>query len=65
MSEEQPTSAADAPVNRDEEIARLAFRFYEEEGRPDGRAAEHWRRAEEEFNGPIPPWTAESGAGDA
>ncbi len=31
----------------EEEIARLAHQHYEEEGRPEGRAAEHWRRAEE------------------
>ena len=52
------------PVKR-EEIARLAHRYYEEEGRPDGRADEHWLRAEQEFQGAIPPWTPESGAGDA
>ncbi len=47
------------------EIARLAYRYYEEEGRPEGRADEHWLRAEREIKGPVPPWTVESGSGDA
>jgi hypothetical protein len=52
-------------TNLEEEIARLAHRYYEEEGRPEGRAEEHWFRAEREIKGPVPPWTVESGAGDA
>jgi len=31
---------------REEEIRRIAHRIWEEEGRPDGRASEHWSRAE-------------------
>jgi hypothetical protein len=27
-------------------IAELAYRIYEQEGRPEDRAEEHWRRAE-------------------
>jgi hypothetical protein len=49
----------------DEEIARLAYRYYEEEGYPEGRADEHWHRAQQKIRGPVPPWTVESGAGDA
>jgi Protein of unknown function (DUF2934) len=30
-----------------EQIERLAYYLYEDEGRPEGRAAEHWARAEE------------------
>jgi hypothetical protein len=30
-----------------EEIARLAQGYWEEEGRPEGRAEEHWNRAEQ------------------
>jgi hypothetical protein len=30
-----------------EAIARLAYRFYVEDGKPEGRAKEHWARAEE------------------
>ncbi len=50
-----------SPLNRDapappdgskdrilvDEIAALAHRFWEEEGRPEGKAAEHWQRAVE------------------
>lgn len=28
-----------------DEIARLAYKIYEEEGRPEGHAEEHWCRA--------------------
>ena len=35
------------PVTEYEEIERLAYRLYEDEGEPDGRADEHWARAEE------------------
>jgi Protein of unknown function (DUF2934) len=30
-----------------EQVERLAYYLYEDEGRQDGRAAEHWARAEE------------------
>lgn len=30
-----------------EQIADLAYRLYEDEGKPNGRADEHWARAEE------------------
>jgi Protein of unknown function (DUF2934) len=30
-----------------EQIERLAYYLYEDEGRPDGRAAAHWARAKE------------------
>lgn len=33
----------------EEEIARLAHQYYQEEGRPEGRAKEHWERAEGEI----------------
>lgn len=29
-----------------EEVARLAYHIYESEGCPDGRALEHWQKAE-------------------
>jgi hypothetical protein len=35
------------PPVAEEQIAALAFRFYEDEGRPEGRADEHWQRAVE------------------
>lgn len=31
---------------RHEEISRLAFQIYQEEGCPEGKTAEHWARAE-------------------
>ena len=37
----------DEPSNED--IARLAQLFWNEEGHPEGRAEEHWRRAEEQL----------------
>lgn len=41
-----------------DEIARLAYKIYEEEGRPDGHAPEHWCRAIRllrEQRVPLPP----------
>jgi hypothetical protein len=32
--------------NNYELVSELAFRIYEQEGRPKGRAEEHWHRAE-------------------
>jgi len=64
MTDETPSNSTPG-ANLDEEIARLAHRYYEEEGRPEGRAEEHWLRAEREIKGPVPLWTVESGAGDA
>ena len=31
------------------DIAALAHRYYEEEGHPEGKAEEHWARAEREI----------------
>jgi hypothetical protein len=33
-------------VTEQEHIAALAYKFYEEEGRPEGKADEHWAKAE-------------------
>ncbi|MDP1591634.1 MAG: DUF2934 domain-containing protein [Prosthecobacter sp.] len=66
MSEElAPPPATPTGVPFEEDIARLAYRYYEEENRPDDRADEHWYRATHVLRGPVPPWTVESGAGDA
>lgn len=66
MPEELPLSPGTVTgMPLEEDIARLAFRYYEEEGRPEGRAEEHWHRAEQVLRGIVPPWTVESGAGDA
>jgi hypothetical protein len=45
----QPIAAYNHPDTQ-AKIAELAHRFYEEEGCPDGRADEHWTRAEREFH---------------
>ena len=34
-------------LTKREQVERLAYYLYEDEGRPEGRAAEHWARAEE------------------
>jgi hypothetical protein len=34
-------------LTKREQVERLAYHLYEDEGRPEGRAAEHWARAEE------------------
>jgi hypothetical protein len=35
-----------------QEIAERAYALWEQEGRPDGRNAEHWRKAEQELTKP-------------
>jgi hypothetical protein len=35
------------PLTEREEVESLAYRLYEEEGKPEGRAEEHWIRAQE------------------
>ncbi len=64
---DETSSPSNSPngTTQEAEIERLAYRYYEEEGRPEGKAEEHWLRAEMEIKGPVPPWTVESGAGDA
>jgi len=49
MSEQHVSvSAVGSHFDEQVEIAALAHRYYEEEGRPHGRALEHWQRAERE-----------------
>jgi hypothetical protein len=43
-SEPSQNETSDRPSH--EEIAALAQRYYDEEGQPEGRAEEHWTRAE-------------------
>jgi predicted flap endonuclease-1-like 5' DNA nuclease len=44
----QETSMTNRPIPAtQEEIAALAYKFWEEEGRPHGRDAIHWQRATE------------------
>jgi hypothetical protein len=37
-----------------DDIAALAQKFWEEEGQPEGKAEEHWQRAEETLRGAKP-----------
>jgi Protein of unknown function (DUF2934) len=39
------TLANNVIAGRDQLVADLAFRLWEEEGRPEGRAESHWLRA--------------------
>ncbi len=36
---------SNAPVAQNEAVRALAHKFWEEEGRPEGRAEAHWLRA--------------------
>jgi hypothetical protein len=53
MSEQNLLLSSPIRLHSDEEaeIARLAYRYYCEEGCPEGRAHEHWLRAEREVSG--------------
>jgi len=41
-------------MGRDDEIRRMAYALWEREGRPEGRALDHWQRAEK-------TWVAQHG----
>ena len=43
-----------AKEHRHAEIAELAYKFWEAEGRPTGRDMAHWLRAEAELSGTLP-----------
>lgn len=47
-----------APADRDGEIRAIAYRLWEEEGRPDGLEARHWDAAKE-------IWASQSTGGGA
>jgi hypothetical protein len=56
MSEEESSSSAEQSyVDQEAEIAALAYHFYEEEGRPDGKASDHWLRAEQQVRTKTTP----------
>ncbi len=46
-------------INREDALQSLAYKFWEEEGRPEGRAEAHWLRAVAEFK--IPNLTVIAG----
>jgi Protein of unknown function (DUF2934) len=61
MSEESlPSSSIRVHSEEEAEIAALAYRFYCEEGCPQGKAYEHWLRAEREVRGRAAVRTASS-----
>jgi hypothetical protein len=63
MAEQHPsTSAVGAHFDEEAQIAALAHRYYEEEGRPEGRSHEHWMRAKRELFGHTEPASQESSA---
>jgi len=47
QGESQVWRAEDALFNRRDELQRLAYRLWEDSGRPDGTPDEHWYRAQE------------------
>ena len=53
MSEQNSTVSA-VGLHFEEEIAALAYRYFEDEGRPEGKADEHWARASREVRGEPP-----------
>jgi hypothetical protein len=57
MNQRPTVSAVGANLDERVEIAALAHRYYEEEGRLDGRDREHWLRAEQEvrIRNSVPP----------
>ena len=56
MSEESlPSSPITVHSDEDAEIAALAYRFYCQEECPEGKAHEHWLRAEQEVRGKLRP----------
>ena len=61
MSKESlPGSSIRVHSEEEAEIAALAYRFYCEEGCPQGKEHEHWLRAERELRGRTPVRTASS-----
>src|SRR5262245_62774263 len=42
--------ARGAPANREERIRQRAHELWEQEGRPEGRARDHWERAAQDLD---------------
>jgi Protein of unknown function (DUF2934) len=54
----EPTAAAvdesdQQQPTREQAIRERAYAIWEEEGRPDGRDLDHWRRAEQEISSAV------------
>lgn len=54
-----------ADRNVQERVRQRAYRLWEQEGRPEGQAEEHWRRAEAEVAGLNPGDEASPGTSGA
>jgi Protein of unknown function (DUF2934) len=52
---ERHVSSAENTSTPEEMIKTRAYAIWEDEGRPDGKHLEHWRRASEEMSGAAPP----------
>ena len=50
MPFDQPHNCEADPQHASQRIAELAYAIWEREGRPQGRALEHWLRAQVELN---------------
>lgn len=55
------TTAADAAEPSPAEIATLAYRLWEQEGRPEGRDLDHWLTAREQLRRGNAPATNTGG----
>ena len=49
----------------EEQTAELARKFWEEEGQPEGKAEEHWTRAQEQLRNGTTSQGANSNSGQA
>jgi hypothetical protein len=47
----------------DEQIATLARKFWEEEGQPEGKAEEHWNRAQDQLRNDASSQHSNEGGG--
>jgi hypothetical protein len=66
MSEESlPSSPITVHSDEEAEVAALAYRFYCQEGCPEGKAHEHWLRAEQEVRPKAPAANSESSPAEA
>jgi Protein of unknown function (DUF2934) len=60
FEESLPSSPIRVHSDEQAEIAALAYRFYCEEGFPEGKADEHWSRAERQVRGTTSSANSES-----
>jgi DUF2934 family protein len=65
FEESLPSSPIRVHSDEEAEIATLAYRFYCEERCPEGKAHEHWLRAEREVRGKAPLANSETSQTEA